>query len=106
MPPRQIMLVSWTKCKKVALCYQGKLRLCRGRNVRRRFCITKANRVCAADGMFDVGFVAKASSLMPRPSLLYLEAQLSGRKVSWVDKEATHSVMSLKLIWKLELAGA
>jgi hypothetical protein len=56
--------------------------------------------------MFDVGFVAKASSLMPRPSLLYLEAQLSGRKVSWVDKEATHSFMSLKLIWKLKLAEA
>jgi len=48
--------------------------------------------------MFDVGFVAKASSLIPRPSLLYLEAQLSGRKVSWVDKEATHPFMSLKLI--------
>jgi hypothetical protein len=56
--------------------------------------------------MLDVGFVAKAGSLRPRPSLLYLEAQMSGRKVSWVDKEATHSFMSLKLITKLELAGA
>ena len=40
--------------------------------------------------MLDVGFVAKASSLKPRPSLLYLEAQMSGTNVSWVDKEATH----------------
>jgi hypothetical protein len=55
--------------------------------------------------MLDVGFVAKASSLTPRPSLLYLEAQMSGRNVSWVDKEATHSFMSLKLITRLELAG-
>jgi hypothetical protein len=56
--------------------------------------------------MLDVGFVAKASSLKPKPSLLYLEAQMSGRNVSWVDKEATHSFMSLKLIRKLGLAGA
>jgi hypothetical protein len=56
--------------------------------------------------MLDGGLVIKASSLRPRPSLLYLEAQLSGRKVSWVDKEATHLFMSLKLIWNLELAGA
>jgi hypothetical protein len=39
--------------------------------------------------------VAKASSLKPRPSLLYLEAQMSGRNVSWVDKEATHCFMIL-----------
>jgi hypothetical protein len=25
IPPRQIMLVPWTECLKVALCYQGKL---------------------------------------------------------------------------------
>jgi hypothetical protein len=56
--------------------------------------------------MLDVGFVAKASSLKPKPSLLYLEVQMSGRNVSWVDKEATHSFMSLKLIRKLGLAGA
>jgi hypothetical protein len=56
--------------------------------------------------MLDVGFVAKASSLKPKPSLLYLKAQMSGRNVSWVDKEATHSFMSLKLIRKLGLAGA
>jgi hypothetical protein len=54
--------------------------------------------------MLDVGFVAKASSLRPKPSLLYLEAQISGRNVSWVYKNATHSFMSLKLIRKLELA--
>jgi hypothetical protein len=56
--------------------------------------------------MLDVGFVANASSLKPRPSLLYLEAQMSGRNVSWVDKEATHSFMNLGVIMKLELAGA
>jgi hypothetical protein len=49
---RQITIVPRTEyCKKVALFYQGKLQLCRGRNVRRWLCITKANRVCAADGM-------------------------------------------------------
>jgi hypothetical protein len=52
------MIVPRPECKKVVLCYQGKLRLCRGRNVRRRFCITKANRVCAADGMLEGGFVS------------------------------------------------
>jgi hypothetical protein len=56
--------------------------------------------------MFDVGFVAKASSLVPRPSLLYLEVQISGKNVSSVDKKATHSFMSLKLTRKLGLAGA
>ena len=40
--------------------------------------------------MLDVGFVAKVGSLTPRPSLLYLEAQMSGSNVSWVDIEATH----------------
>jgi len=55
------MLVSWMECKKVALCYQGKLRLCRGRNVRRCFCATKANYDCAADGMLEGRFVS------PRP---------------------------------------
>jgi hypothetical protein len=55
--------------------------------------------------MLDGGLVAKASSLKPRPSLLYLEAQMNGRNVSWVDKEAMHSFMSLKLIRKLRLAG-
>jgi len=56
--------------------------------------------------MLDIGFVAKASSLKPRPSLLYLEAQMSGRNVSSVDKETMHSFMSLKLTRKLGLAGA
>jgi hypothetical protein len=56
--------------------------------------------------MLDGGLVTKASSLKPRPSLLYLEAQMSGRNVSWVDKEATHSFISLNLTRKLGLAGA
>jgi hypothetical protein len=38
--------------------------------------------------------------------MLYLEAQVNGRNVSWVDKEAIVSFMSLKLMMKLELAGA
>jgi hypothetical protein len=50
--------------------------------------------------------VAKASSIAPRPSLLYLEAQMSRRNVSSVDKEATNSFMRLKLTRKLGLAGA
>jgi hypothetical protein len=56
--------------------------------------------------MLDIGFVAKATSLAPRPNLLYLEAQMSGRNVSSVDKEATHSFMSLKLTRKLGFADA
>jgi hypothetical protein len=56
--------------------------------------------------MLNGGLVTKASSLRPRPSVLYLEAQMSGRNVSCVDKEATHSFMSLKLMMKLEFAGA
>jgi hypothetical protein len=56
--------------------------------------------------MLDVQFVAKASSLTPKPSLLYLEAQMNARNVSWFDRKATHSFMSLGLITKLEFAGA
>jgi hypothetical protein len=56
--------------------------------------------------MLDGGLMAKVNSRKPRPSLLYLEAQMSGRNVSWVDKEATHSFMSLNLTRKLGLAGA
>jgi hypothetical protein len=51
--------------------------------------------------MLDIGFVANDSSLAPRPSLLYLEAKMSGGNVSWVDKEAMHSFISLKLTRKL-----
>ena len=53
--------------------------------------------------MLDGGFVAKASSLKPRPNILYLEAQMNGRNVSWVDKEATHSFLSPKLTMCLGL---
>src|ERR1700738_2860161 len=42
---------------------------------------TKPSQV-AENRMLDDGFVAKASSLKPRPSLLYLEAQMNGRYVS------------------------
>ena len=55
--------------------------------------------------MLDGGLVAKTSSLKPKLSLLYLEAQMSGRNVSWVVKEAMHSFMRLNLTRKLGLAG-
>ena len=67
---------------------------------------TKPKHIVAVDRMLDGGFVAKASSLKPRPSLLYLEAQMNGRYVSWVDKEATNSFMSPKLTRGLEFADA
>ena len=64
----------------------------------------KASHVCAADQMLEGGFVAKASSLKPRPSLLYLEAQINGKNVSClVDTGATHSFMSPKLAKELGL---
>jgi len=37
--------------KKLALCHQDKSCLCRGRNVRRWLCATKANYNCATDRM-------------------------------------------------------
>ena len=76
--------------KKVALCYQGNSCLYRGRYVRRWHYGTKTNRVVATDRMLDGSFVTKASSLKPRPSILYLEAQMYGRNVSWVDKVTTY----------------
>ena len=51
------------------------------------------------------GFVAKASSLNPRPGLLFLEAQINSKQVSClVDTGATHSFMSPKLAKELGLA--
>jgi hypothetical protein len=58
MSPRQIMIVLWMECKKVALCYLGKLWLYHGWNIRRLFCATKTNYDCAADGMLKGGFVS------------------------------------------------
>jgi hypothetical protein len=47
---------------------------------------------------------AQRSSLKPRPSLLYLEAEINGRNVSClVDTRATHSFMSPKLAKELGL---
>ena len=64
----------------------------------------KASHVCAVDRMLEGGFVAKASSLKPRPSLLYLKAQINGKNVSClVDTGATHSFMSPKLARELGL---
>jgi hypothetical protein len=94
-------------CKIMVLRYLGNSCFGRGPNVRKLPWDTKTNHVVAVNGMLDVGFVAKASSLTPRPSFfLYLEARMSGTNVSSVDKEATHSFMSLKLTRKLGLAGA
>ena len=66
---------------------------------------TKPSQV-AKDRMLDDGFVAKASSLKPRPSILYLEVQMNGRLVSWVNKDLKHSFMSPKLTRGLGLADA
>ena len=63
---------------------------------------TNASHVCPADRMLEGGFVAKASSLKPRPSLLYLKAQINGMNISClVDTWATHSFMSQKLAREL-----
>lgn len=40
-----------------------------------------ANHVVVLDRMLDGGFVDKASTCKPLPSLLYIEAQMSGRYV-------------------------
>ena len=54
--------------------------------------------------MFKGGFVAKASSFNPRPSLLYFEAKINRRNVlCLVDLGVTHSLASLKLAKKLGL---
>jgi hypothetical protein len=62
MPPRQIMLVSWTECRKVVLCYQGKLQLCCERNVRRWSYDTKTNHISAADWMSKIALGCKDKS--------------------------------------------
>jgi predicted aspartyl protease len=54
--------------------------------------------------MLEVGFVAKASGFKPRPSLLYLEAQIRNRGLSClIDTGTTHSFMSLNLATELGL---
>ena len=65
---------------------------------------TESSLACVADRMLEGGFVAKASSLKPRPGLLYFEAQIKGKDVSClVDTGATHSFMSPKLARELGL---
>ena len=69
------MLVPRTECWKLALCYQDKLYLCRGRMLKVEFvdqaklclfhgqnisswiCGTKPNHVYVADEMLEIGFV-------------------------------------------------
>jgi hypothetical protein len=54
--------------------------------------------------MLEGGFLAKVSDFKPRPSLLYLEAKISGRDLSClIDIEATQSFMSSKLAKELDL---
>ena len=54
--------------------------------------------------MLEGGFVAKASSLKPKPSLLYLEIQINGKNVSClIDTGAMHFFMSPKLARELGL---
>jgi hypothetical protein len=104
---KQIMFVSRMVCEMMVLRYLGKSCSGRGLNIKKLPWGTKTNHVVAVNGMLDVAFVAKASSLTPRPSFfLHLEAKMSDRNVSWVDKEATQSFMSLNLTRKLGLAGA
>ena len=67
---------------------------------------TKPKHIVVVDRMLDDGLVAKASSLEPRPSHLYLEALMNGRYVSWGDKEAIDSLISLRLTRGLGLADA
>jgi hypothetical protein len=88
---RQIMFVPRMVCKIMILRYLGQSYFGRGSNVGKLSWGTKTNHVVAVNCMLDVSFLAKSSSLRPRPSLLYLEAQMSGRNVLYVDKEATHS---------------
>lgn len=65
---------------------------------------TTASLACVEDRMLEGGFVAKASSLKPRPGLLFLEAQVKDKDVSClVDTGATHSFMSPKLARELGL---
>lgn len=62
------------------------------------------NHVCTADQILEGGFLTKVSSLKPKPSFLYLEAQIDGKHVSClVDTGATHSFMSPKLTKELDL---
>jgi hypothetical protein len=57
-----------------------------------------------ANQMLEGGFLAKVSDFKPRPSLLYLEAKISGRDLSClIDIEATQSFMSSKLAKELDL---
>jgi hypothetical protein len=64
----------------------------------------KTNRGCTADQMLEGGFVANASSLKPRPNILYLKDEINDRNVSClVDTGATHFFMSLKLAKELGL---
>jgi hypothetical protein len=61
---------------------------CRKKNIS-----LKTTQFCDVDQILECGFVAKASSLKPRPSLLYLEAQISNRDTSFfVDTGATYSM--------------
>ena len=65
---------------------------------------TKASHICVDDRMLEGGFVAKASNLKPKPSLLYLEARINGKNVSrLVDIGAMHSFMNPKLAKQLGL---
>ena len=54
--------------------------------------------------MKDEGFVAKANSLRPRPSLLYLKVQVNEKNASClIDMRATHSFISTRLAKEMHL---
>ena len=92
---------------RVALWYQIKSYLYSGPNVRRWPYSTKINHDVLADQIFDGGFVAKTITLEPKPSFLYLYAQIYGRNVlHLVAKVATQSFMSPKVTRDFKFANA
>ena len=98
------MCASWMVCYKMALLHQSNFFLHRRPNVGTFPCGIKKNHVVVVDQMLDIDMVAKASSVNPRPSFLYLEARMYGRNFLWINEMATHSFMSPKLIRESGLA--
>ena len=60
----------------------------------------KTNHVCIVDHILKGGFVAKARSLNPRPSFLYLKAQINGKivlcTIAYLSMRSAQNIMSTK----------
>ena len=54
---------------------------------------TMANYVVVVNRMLDGGFVAKASNLKPKPSILYLEAQINAKNVSCMSGQKDNALL-------------